>query len=69
MVGQGQAATRIKSYTENGAEILEKDDPYLFLRFEASDPASSKRKAQSVGASTLGGLLVPCHEDQAHAVC
>ena len=47
MVGHGEAATRIKYYEENGTELVDKDDPYLFLRYEAADPSSSKRKAES----------------------
>lgn len=56
MVGHGEAATRIKFYEENGTELLDKDDPYLFLRYEAADPTSSKRKAET-GAPILSALV------------
>jgi hypothetical protein len=48
MVGHGEASTRINYYAEDGTEHLDKDDPYLFLRYEAADPASSKRKPESM---------------------
>lgn len=52
-VQHGEATTRIKYYEPDGTEVLDKDDPYLFLRYEAADPASSKRKAENVGAYFL----------------
>lgn len=60
MVGHEAADKRIKYYEENGTEVVDKDDPYLFLRYEAADPASSKRKAESVGASSLVFVCSNC---------
>ena len=50
MVGHGEAANRIKYYEENGTELVDKDDPFLFLRYEAADPSTSKRNAETAGA-------------------
>jgi hypothetical protein len=43
----GEASTRIKFYQEDGTELLDKDDPYLFLRYEAADPSSSVKRKQA----------------------
>lgn len=52
-VQHGEATTRIQYYEPDGTEVLDKDDPYLFLRYEAADPANSKRKAENVGTCFL----------------
>lgn len=69
MVGHGEAATRIKFYEENGTELVDKDDPYLYLRYEAADAASSKRKAETAGAATLCTVFIATLSAQCNCIC